>query len=247
MRSLPLIAGLSALWLAAPLAAEPFTPEQRDALKAEIRSYLLENPEILNEMVALLEEQRMAETAETDRALVTAHEGALFEDGFSFVGGNPEGSVTIVEFLDYQCGYCRRAHPDLMRLLDDDGDIRWIVKEIPILGPASEQAARATVATLILDGDEAYEALNDRLMRHDGGIDEAVLAAALEGLVADPAAVLEEMNSPEVTRRLQETQQLAQALEVSGTPTFVIGDRMVRGYVPLERMREIVDAERADG
>ncbi len=124
---------LSAAFLLAAPAAQAFetmSEADRTALHAEIRAYLLENPEILREMVALLGGQGKAKSAEADRDLVAANAAALFDDGFSFVGGNPDGGFTVVEFLDYQCGYCRRAHPELSRLIEEDErDIRLIVKE----------------------------------------------------------------------------------------------------------------------
>ena len=120
-------------------------------------------------MIALLEAEAAGATAaDRPRRSSPPTRDAIFDDGFSFVGGNPEGSVTIVEFLDYQCGFCRRAHPEVRELIAADGDIRWIVKEMPILGPGSELAARAAVATLIAEGPEAYAALHDRLMRLEG-------------------------------------------------------------------------------
>ena len=130
-------------------------------------------------VVALLEEQGRAATAEADRDLVAAHAAAIFDDGFSYVGGNPEGSVTVVEFLDYQCGFCRRAHPELTRLIEEGGDIRWIVKEMPILGPGSELAARAAIATLLAEGPEAYMTLHHRLMGLQGPIDDAFMDSFL--------------------------------------------------------------------
>ena len=153
--------------------AEPL-PEEREEFRDEVRAYLLENPEVLNEMVALLDARQRDATIALDKERIAARADALFDDGFSFVGGNPEGSVTVVEFLDYQCGYCRRAHPDLMNMLAEDGDIRWIVKEWPVLGPASDYAARAAIAARIVAGPEAYATVNDRrLLRLDGPVTEA--------------------------------------------------------------------------
>ena len=226
---------------AAPVRAElPYSDAERTALHEEIRTYLLDNPEILREMIALLEAQAQADGAANDRALVAAHADTIFDDGFSFVGGNPEGSFTIVEFLDYQCGYCRRAHPELMEFLSEDGDIRWIVKEMPILGPGSELAARAAIATLISAGPTAYAMLNDGLMRMQGPIDDAVIDGALRATDLDPAAIRALMDGPEVTRRLEETRALAGTLSITGTPTFVFGDRMVRGYMPLAQMQTLL-------
>ncbi len=238
---------LCALLLGAPPLRAEMTEAERTELRAEIRAFLLENPDILTEMVAALEARQQETTAERDRQLIAEHAAALFDDGFSFVGGNPEGGVTIVEFLDYQCGYCRRAHPDIMELIAGDGDIRWIVKELPILGPASELAARAAIATLITAGPDAYRALNDRLMRLDGPVTDASVDAALRGEGLDPEAVRARMDDAEVTRRIEATMTLAQDLAIQGTPSFVFKDRMLRGYVPIEAMREIVDQIREAG
>ena len=101
-----------------PQQSSPFTPAEREALHAEIRAYLLQNPEVLQEMIQLLEQKQQAATAENDKTLVAMHAEEIFDDGFSWVGGNPEGSFTLVEFLDYQCGFCKRAQPDVVELLE---------------------------------------------------------------------------------------------------------------------------------
>lgn len=233
------------LLAAAPTARAEMTDAERAEFRAEVRAYLLENPDILTEMIAALEARQQETTAEMDRQLIAEHAGALFDDGFSFVGGDPEGDVTIVEFLDYQCGYCRRAHPEVMDLLAEDGGVRWIVKELPILGPASEMASRAAVATLIAAGPEAYAALNDRLLRLEGPVTEASVDTALRAVGVDPDAVRAGMDDPEVSRRIEATMTLAQNLAIQGTPTFVLEDRVLRGYVPLEAMREAVAQVRA--
>jgi protein-disulfide isomerase len=240
-----LTTGLAATCLALGLAtAAPaqstMTAAERAAFGAEVRAYLLANPEILSEMVALLEERQQAATEAEDGALVAAEAAALFDDGFSFVGGNPEGDVTIVEFLDYQCSFCRRAHGEIMSLLSEDGNIRWIVKEMPILGPASETASRAAIATLIAAGPEAYAILNDHLMRLEGPVTDTSLDAGLVAAGVDPAEIRAGMADPEVDRRLAETRALAERLAIQGTPSFVFGDRMVRGFVTAEVMRDLV-------
>ncbi len=219
----------------------------RAVLHQEIRTYLLDNPGILREMIALLEADGQAQTEANDRALVATHSDAIFDDGFSFVGGNPEGSFTVVEFLDYQCGYCRRAHPELMDLLAEDGDIRWIVKEMPILGPGSTLAARAAVATLITEGPDTYARLVNALMGTQGQIDDIMVDNALTEAGADPAAIRTAMEDPEVDHRLAQTRALAQTLQISGTPTFILGDLMVRGYVPRPQMESVITRLRAEG
>jgi protein-disulfide isomerase len=249
MRALPafvvLALGLSAVAAAAQQQSSPFTEGERAALHAEIRAYLLEHPELLLEVIQKLEERKQAETAASDQALIAANKDAIFDDGFSYVAGNPEGSLTVVEFLDYQCGYCRRSHPEIAELLASDDDIRLVVKEMPILGPGSELAARAALATLIAEGPEAYGELHDRLMRLEGEVTDVRLDALLTELGHDPAAIRDGMDDPEVDRRLAETRALAGTLAISGTPTFVVGDRMLRGYLPLDAMQALVAEVRA--
>jgi protein-disulfide isomerase len=245
--ALAALAATAAVALAAPPAAAAFDDDERAAIREEVRSYLLENPEILREMIGLLEAQDAGAQAEADRAAIAAHAGRLFDDGFSFVGGNPEGDVTVVEFIDYQCGFCRRAHPEVEALVEGDGDLRIVTKELPILGPGSELASRAAVATLIAEGPDAYARLNGALLTLDGPVTDASLDAALRKTGLDPEAIRAGMDDDEVTRRLAETRALAQSLGISGTPTFVIGDRLLRGYLPLAEMEALVEAARQDG
>ncbi len=226
-------------------AQSDMSEADRAALHAEIRNYLLENPEIIMEVIGILDERRAAGAASAEASMVADNAGAIYDDGYSFVGGNPDGDVTIVEFVDYQCGFCRKSHPEMRELVESDGGIRLVVKELPILGPGSELASRAAISTLISEGPEAYERLNHALMALDGQVTEAALDRALADVGLDPARVRAGMDDDEITRRLRETRGLAQTLEISGTPTFVFGDRMVRGYVELAAMRGLVEQLRA--
>jgi protein-disulfide isomerase len=236
--------------LAAPVRAQDapqaeLDPGMRAAIREEIRSYLLENPEILVEMYSLLEARQQAATDAADSALISQNADALYDDGFSYVGGNPEGDVTIVEFLDYQCGFCRRAHPEVAELVAQDGNIRWIVKEFPILGPNSEQAARIAISTLINAGEDAYARLHDALMESNGTLAGANLDAILQRTGLDPDEIRADTDADAVTDRIAKTRALADALEISGTPTFILGDDLVRGYVPIAQMRTLVAEARS--
>ncbi len=213
----------------------------RDLFRAEIRAYLLENPEVIFEAVDILKSRQAQQDAQSDKQLVKANAAALFEDGHSWVGGNPEGDITLVEFMDYQCGYCRKAFDEVNELVNSDGNIRFIVKEFPILGPDSMLSARFAVATQLLEGDEAYEAIHTALMTYNGEVNEAALTRMAEplGLAADK--ILAHMDSEEVSRILAENRALGKQMGISGTPTFVMQDQMLRGYVPLNGMRQIVE------
>lgn len=241
---------LPALLLTAALPGSGWaemSADEREEFRDEVRAYLLENPEILSEMIGILE-SRQADAAEAlDKQKIAEHRTALFDDGFSYAGGPPEADLTVVEFLDYQCGFCRRAHPELVELLERDGRIRFVVKELPVLGPGSELAARAAIATLIAEGPEAYARLNHALLTAEGPITDASLDAGLRAAGVDPATIRAGMNDAEVTRRIDATRELAMALQIQGTPAFVFGDRMQRGYAPVPVMEALAAEARAGG
>jgi len=224
---------------------DKMTPAQEAAFGAAVRSYLLENPQVIMEAVAVLEEREQQQQAQADLSIVSDNADALFNDGYSWVGGNPDGDYTVVEFLDYRCGYCRKAHPEVSELIKSDGNIRLIVKEFPILGEASIIASRFAIATQIIGGNDAYKAVSDALMTLDGNPNEATLKRLAKTFGLDADAILAEMSSKEVTRRIAETRALAQRMQISGTPSFVFGDQMVRGYAPLPTMQNIVAQGRA--
>ena len=229
---------------ASALDLNAMSPEERAAFGAEVRAYLLENPEVIMEAVQALEERQAAEQAEADLALVAEHSDAIFNDGFSWVGGNPEGDITLVEFSDYRCGFCRRAHPEIAQLLETDGKIRFIMKEFPILGEASVISSRFAVATKQVAGDDAYKQVHDALITLEGEPDPVTLGRIAEGLGLDPAPILARMDHPEVTQEIAATRALAQALRISGTPTFVLQDEMVRGFLPFDQMAALVAEKR---
>jgi protein-disulfide isomerase len=246
MKRLGLLALLS---LASPaLAFDPaaMTDAERDAFGAEVRAYLLEHPEVLQEVATALEIRQQSEQLAADAAMIADNQGLIFDDAASFVGGNPEGSLTVVEFIDYRCSYCRKAHAEVEELIRSDGEIRYVVKEFPILGEQSVLAARFAIATLQLAGPEAYEKVKNGF--YDGTFRGDVSAETLAGyatsLGIDSAAVMARMSDPAVMKVIEDNHALASVLQISGTPTFVMGDSMIRGYVPLDQMRAIVAEER---
>ena len=218
--------------------------QERSAFRAEVRAFLMENPDVIIEAVNQMEANQAAEQEQNDLTLIATNAEALFNDGYSWVGGNPEGDITVVEFLDYRCGYCRKAHTEVEQLLANDGNIRLIVKEFPILGEASTVSSRFAVATKLVGGNDAYKAVHDALISFSGEPSAAALARLAEGLGLDAGAISAKMDSEEVTKEINETRALAQRLQIRGTPTFVMGDQLVRGYVPLDAMQQIIDEER---
>ncbi len=244
------LAAAMAAFTASPLAAFDIggmTEEERMIFRSEIRSYLMENPEVLLEAINVLEERQADQQAENDIALVQTNAEALFRDSHSFVGGNPDGDVTVVEFMDYRCSYCRRAYPDVSELIASDGNIRYIIKEFPILGEQSVLASRFAIAVKEVEGDEAYRDTHTELMTMRGEVTEEGLSDLSELLGFDTPAVFDMMNSDKVRNIIAENRALAQRLQISGTPSFIFETQMVRGYVPLDGMREIMEQVRDEG
>lgn len=236
-----------AFLLAGPAAAfdlGAMSDAEREAFRSEVRAYLLDNPEVLMEAIAVLEQRQAELSANSDKAVVRANAKALFDDGYSWVGGNPEGDITLVEFMDYRCTYCRRAHDEVNKLLETDGNIRFIVKEFPILGEQSTLASQYAVAVLQIHGSEAYELIHDALMTLRSDVTVDVLAQLSASFDLDFAAIAEMIQSKEVADILTQNALLAQRLQITGTPTFILEEEMLRGYVPLEQMLQFVDAVR---
>lgn len=215
--------------------------EERAAFGEQVREYLLENPDVIVEAINILEQRQAEVEAQADLDLVAAHADELFNDGYSWVGGNPEGDITLVEFMDYRCGYCRRAVPEVAKLLEADGDIRLVIKEFPILGEASVLSSRFAVATKHVAGDEAYKQVHDALIEFSGDVSEVTLRRIADGLSLDTDAILDAMDSDKVTSELAQTRELAQRLQISGTPTFVLESEMLRGYLPADQLKLIAE------
>ena len=251
-RFAPLAVALALAATALPAQAQStFDPAnmsdaEREAFRAEVRAYLLDNPEVIMEAVAVLDQRKAEQQVAQDSTLVQVNADAIRDDGYSWVGGNPDGDVTVVEFLDYRCGYCRKAFEEVKRLIEADGGVRFVVKEYPILSEESLVAARFAVATKQVAGDDAYEQVHDAMMTYNGSYDETALTRLAEGFGIEPQPILDRMDSDEVTREIAETRALAQRLQINGTPSFVIGDQMLRGYAPLATMQAMVEDARAE-
>ena len=224
----------------APPASAMSEPD-RTALRAEVRAYLLENPEVLMEAIAVLEKRRDAQSASDDATLLRDNADAIYQDPASWSGGNPDGDITVVEFMDYRCGYCRKAHDEVAELVKSDGNIRFVVKEFPILGEPSDLASRFAIAVLQTDGDAAYAKVHEALMTQTADLTpEAMATLGASAGVKDMNAVTARMESPEVQSVIDANHALGSTLAINGTPTFVVQGTMLRGYVPLDGMREVV-------
>ncbi|MBK5933219.1 protein-disulfide isomerase [Rhodovulum imhoffii] len=243
-----LTAAAFGLVLAAPAGALDLTnmsgPE-RDAFRDEVRAYLLDHPEVLMEAISVLEQRQAEAEAVSDAELIAVNAEDIFNDPHSFVGGNPQGDVTLVEFTDYRCPYCRKAHEEVKKLLEADGNVRFVLKEFPILSEDSVRASRFAIATLQTEGNDAYRKVSDALIHLRGPVNESALRQIAEDAGFDPAPSLARMEAPEIDDIINENRELAQRLQISGTPTFILKSQMIRGYVPLAELQETVANERA--
>jgi protein-disulfide isomerase len=238
-------AALAACMALPALAQTDMTDDQRAAFRAEVRAYLMENPEVLMEAIDVLNQRRDSAAGAKDAELLADNADAIFKDPASWVGGNPNGDITVVEFMDYRCGYCKKAHSEVAELINSDGNIRYIVKEFPILGEASVMAARFAVAVLQLEGPEVYKNVHDAMMTLRGDMTpDALTRIAEEQGVKDLAAVNVRMKSDEVSAVIDANHALGATMEINGTPTFIVDGVMLRGYVPLDDMRQVVEQQR---
>ncbi len=220
------------------------TPAGQQILHDEIRNYLLSNPGILYEMAEAYEAmQELEASANLSEAIARNYE-VLYNDPFSYVGGNPDGDLDIVEFIDYRCGYCRKAHPQVAELLESDGNIRFIVKEFPILGENSVTSALLAMAVLQLAGNEAYKSVNDYLFTETAEVDDRVVARVASIAGIDAEQLMLATSSEELIAKIQENYLLAQELGIEGTPAFLVGTTLIPGHMELADMRNLVEAER---
>lgn len=224
--------------MATPLVAQDFTEDQiKDLALQAIR----ENPQIVMEAVAILEAQEDARKADQSVALLSSRGDVLERDPNAPVLGNVDGDVTIVEFFDYNCPYCKRVKPEIQALMAADPDIRLVYREWPILGEGSVFAARAALAAR---NQGKYEEFHWAMMGLQGRAEEAsILNAAVEiGLDVDNLRA--DMDAPEINEHIQTSMELAAALGFNGTPSFVIGEALVPGFIKTVQFEGYVAAAR---
>ena len=221
------------------------TPDEKAAFRAEVRDYLLENPDVLVEAMQVLQDRQDKAAADQDQLLLSQNRDFIFNDPASWVGGNPDGDITVVEFMDYRCSYCRKAYAELADLIASDGNIRFVVKEFPILGEDSIASSRFAIAMRLLHGDAAYEAVHDELITLRGSPDVDTLGRLAVKMGYEAQPLLDRMASAEVTQIIAANHAVAEQLNITGTPTFFVGDTILRGYLPADEMKRVVAEARA--
>jgi len=222
-------------------AAEPFTPEQRAAIVSILRDALKEDPTILRDALEAMKDDDSHREADAARVAILAHRDALVTPDDP-IGGNPKGAVTIVEFFDTRCPYCRRMEPTMTQLLQQDRTVRLVYKDLPILGPESVLAAHALLAA---QKQNAYEKLRTALMQAPPDYTKEKVLAIARKVGLDDARLGRDMDDAAITARLDANLRLARALSLDGTPALVIGETLVPGAVDLAELEKTVATARA--
>ena len=220
------------------------TNADRKVLQKEIRRYILENPDIIFEAADIVRKREAALEVQEDEELIQSNFNEIFYDNYSYVGGNPDGDITIVEFVDYKCGYCRKAAELVRELIAKDDNIRFVVKEFPILGEASLVSSKFAIAVKNIGGPEKYKVVHEILLALAAEPTEIYLRRIAKELELNPEELFEAMQSDLVAQEIDQTGELAQKLQISGTPTFILGDQFLRGFVPLEILSKAIHSER---
>jgi protein-disulfide isomerase len=233
-------AAISFAGTAASQSADAATPLDRAAVETIVREYLLANPEILQEAFAALERKQAAEQEAQRVAAITDQRDIIFNSTRQVVLGNVDGDVTLVEFFDYNCGYCKRAMGDLVRLLKEHPDLRVVLKEFPVLGRGSTEAAQVAIAVNAV-APERYLDFHIALLSHEGPIDRAAALDVVEQLGLPLDKISEVMTGPLVSETIEEVYGLATALGINGTPSYVIGDKVLVGAVGYETLAADVE------
>ena len=228
--------------LASPTRADEFTPAQKQELGAFIHDYLVSHPEVLKDAIEALDKHDKAAEAAERQKIVADDSGRLFSSKYQATIGNPNGSATLVEFFDYNCHYCKGALPDVAKLVKEDPNLKLVLKDFPVLGPGSVEAAKvAFAARNQLPGDRFW-AFHFKLLGSHGPVGKAEAMAVAKELGLDMERLAKDMENPEVKTGLEETMKLADSLQINGTPTFVLGQDLVVGAVGYDQLKTDIDS-----
>jgi protein-disulfide isomerase len=236
IRTILAVAGLALTFPAAAQTEQStFDAEAKQAIETIVHQYLVEHPEVLLEALDSLEAKRATEQMASQKAAIEKFGAKLFASPEGTVLGNPEGDVSVVEFFDYNCGYCKHALADMDALIAADPDLRFVLKEIPVLGPQSVEASRVSLAVREM-APERYAEFHRALLGRRGVADEASAIAVAQDLGLDVAALRSAMASPAVSQAIAESNEIAEGLAINGTPTYVFSDAVMAGAVGVDAL-----------
>lgn len=233
------LVGMAGLYVARDLQ---FANTVDEDFGLKVRAYLLNNPQVIREAIEVLTANEQRDKAVQTALSLSSAKDELEDDGYSFVAGNPNGDVTIVEFFDYRCGYCKRVFPDLMKTVEEDGNVRLVLKEFPILGEQSVLAAQAVMASQL---QGKYEQFHTVLMQARGALTLERIKEYAEDVGLDTDQLAIDMKSNEIRNNIRKTYALANSLGITGTPAFIIGDQLAPGAIPPQNMKMMIAEARS--
>ena len=226
-------------------SAQSFSDSQRGNIETIVKNYLIAHPEVLEEAMAELGKRQAAAETEKHEASVAQNADKIFNSPRGVMLGNKDGDVSFVEFFDYNCGYCKRAMIDMLDLMKSDPKLKIVLKEFPVLGPGSVEAAQVAVAARMQDpAGKKYLDFHQKLLGGRGQADKAHAMAAAKDAGFDMARLEKDMSSPEVRATLEENFKLAEEMGMNGTPSYVIGKQVVVGAVGLDGLKEKIGVAR---
>jgi protein-disulfide isomerase len=230
---------VSALGIARPplAAASDFTPDQKKEIEAIIGQYLKSHPDVLIDAIQAADDKLKADAKDKATQALAAGHQQVYNDPQSPVAGNPNGNVTLVEFFDYRCPYCKQVEPSLEKLIGDDHQLKFVFKEFPVLGPDSEVAARVALAAR---KQGKYDAFHRAMMATSGHIDEAVIYKVAASVGLDVDRVKQDMNAPDIDKELKVNLDIGKSLDLDGTPSFIVGDTIVPGAISAGELKELI-------
>jgi protein-disulfide isomerase len=237
LAALAVACGLTAALHAQAIRAAEIPFEQRKAIEGIIHDYLLNNPDVLIEALRSAEDKVNREADAKATKILSDRASEVFDNPATPVGGNPKGNVTIVEFFDYRCPYCKQVLPALQALLKEDHGLRFVYKEFPVLGPASVTAAHAALAA---QRQGKYEAFHTSMMAAKGQITEDTIYKVAGSVGLDVDRLKQDMAAPEIEQELKANLALAEALNIRGTPGFIIGKKIVPGALDLDALKDMI-------
>jgi protein-disulfide isomerase len=228
-----------------PASAQSFSDGQRGEIETIVKNYLIAHPEVLEEAMAELNKRQAAAEEQKHEASVAQNSDTIFNSPRGVVLGNKDGDVTFVEFFDYNCGYCKRAMADMLDLLKSDTKLKVVLKEFPVLGQGSVEAAQVAVAVRMQDaGGKKYLDFHQKLLGGRGPADKARAIAAAKDAGLDVGRIEKDLASPEVRATIEENFKLAESMGMNGTPSYVIGKQVVIGAIGLDGLKEKVGVAR---
>jgi protein-disulfide isomerase len=222
---------------AMPARADDFTAAQKTQIDKMIHDYLLSHPEVLIEAVQKADDKMKADAHDKAVSALADKKQEVFNDPTSPTAGNPHGDVTLVEFFDYRCPYCKQVEPSLEKVLADDKKLRFVYKEFPVLGPVSTTAARAALAA---KKQGKYDAFHRAMMAAKGQISDQTVMDVAGSVGLDIVQLKRDMSSPEVDKTLKADMALADALDISGTPAFIVGNTIIPGAVGVDDLKQAI-------